>query len=205
MTFRRRRPTFNMLIALLTVAIALAGGLLSTAAQRPNGAGLVIRHGDETVIYAYIQFDEESINGMDLITRSGIEATLSPFGGMGMGVCSINGEGCPSDNCFCHSYSSPAYFWHYYNLVEGEWVFNPVGPSGRTLRDGDIDGWAWSAGDVDLPPVTIEDIAAQNNIDHFITNEEGEGGPDYLLFAGLLAVALGVGGVAIYRNRAGAG
>lgn len=153
------------LLALLILAITLGGGLLSTTAQRPNGAGLVIRHGDGTIIYAYVQFDEESISGLDLLTRSGLDATYAPFGGMGAGVCAINGEGCPSDDCFCHSYTSPAFFWRYYNQVDGNWIFNPVGASGRTMYDGDIDGWSWSSGDSGLPAVTIDDIALMNGID----------------------------------------
>lgn len=196
---------FRIAIALALLAVMLSGGVLSTSAQRPDGAGLVIQHGDGTVVYAYIQFDEETINGTDLLTRSGIDATMTPFGGMGMAVCSLDGEGCPSDNCFCHSYSSPAFFWHYYNLVDGEWVFNPVGPSGRTLRDGDIDGWAWSSGDSVLPAVTIDDIAARSNIDRVATNSEPDDNSNYLLFAGLLAIALGVGGIAFYRKRSVAG
>lgn len=160
-----RRVGMRAILALLILAITLGGGLLSTTAQRPNGAGLVIRHGDGTIIYAYIQFDEESISGLDLLTRSGLDATYAPFGGMGAGVCAINGEGCPSDDCFCHSYTSPAFFWRYYVHDSGAWTFNPVGPSGRTLHDGDIDGWSWSSGDSGLPTVTIDDIALMNGID----------------------------------------
>lgn len=196
---------FRMAIGLALLAVMLSAGLLSTAAQHPNGAGLVIQHDDETVVYAYIQFDEEAIDGTDLLTRSGIDAAMTPFGGMGMAVCSLNGEGCPSDNCFCHSYSSPAFFWHYYNLIDGEWVFNPVGPSGRILRDGDIDGWAWSSGDSILPVVTIDDVATLSNIDRVTTVSDADGNSGYLLFAGLLAAALGAGGIAIYRRRSIAG
>ena len=155
----------RVLIALVVLLLALGGSLLSTAAQRPNGAGLVIRHGDGTLIYAYVQFEEESITGLDLITRSGIDATLAPFGGLGGAVCSLNGEGCPSDNCFCHSYASPAYYWNYYVHSGDDWSSYPVGPSSRTLSDGDIDGWSWTAAESGLPVTNIDEIARMNGVD----------------------------------------
>lgn len=157
----QRQRAFIALVALL---LAL-GSLFSTAAQHPNGAGLVVRHGDGTLVYAYVQFEGETINGIDLLSRSGLDVTVAPFGGLGGAVCSINGEGCPSDNCFCHSYSSPSFFWHYYVFENGGWVEYPVGASSRQLADGDIDGWSWTAGESGLPIVSIDEIAAVNGID----------------------------------------
>jgi hypothetical protein len=156
-----RRLTLAVLLVLVHLAF-LAG---PAEAQRPNGAGLVIQHGDGTLIYAYVQFEEEEISGIDLLTRSGIAATIAPFGGLGGGVCSINGEGCPADNCWCESYTNPAYYWHYYVLDAGTWVELPLGASSRKLRDGDVDGWSWNAGEHSLPATTIDEIAALNGVD----------------------------------------
>jgi hypothetical protein len=156
-----RRLTFALLLVLVHLAL-LAG---PAEAQRPNGAGLVIQHGDGTLVYAYVQFEEEEISGIDLLTRSGIAATIAPFGGLGGGVCAINGEGCPADNCWCESYSNPAYYWHYYVLDTGGWVELPLGASSRTLRDGDVDGWSWNADEHSLPATTIDEIAALNGVD----------------------------------------
>lgn len=157
----QRQRAFIALVALL---LAL-GSLFSTAAQYPNGAGLVVRHGDGTLVYAYVQFEGEAINGIDLLSRSGLDVTIAPFGGLGGAVCAIGGEGCPSDNCFCHSYSSPSFFWRYYVFENGGWVEYPVGASSRQLADGDIDGWSWTAGENGLPIVSIDEIAAVNGID----------------------------------------
>jgi hypothetical protein len=165
---RNRKPApgrARALIVLVVLLLALGGSLLSTAARHPNGAGLVIRHGDSTLIYAYVQFDEDSINGLDLITRSGIDATLAPFGGLGGAVCSLNGEGCSSDDCFCHSYASPAYYWNYYIHSGDGWSAYPVGPSSRTLTDGDVDGWSWTAAESGLPETNIDEIAQMNGFE----------------------------------------
>lgn len=158
----RTRSSAGVSVRWLTViAIGLLALLASstTAQTGRNAAGLVVRHGDGTVIYAYVEFDESSISGEELLLRAGLDVTVAPYGGLGAGVCMINGEGCPADNCFCESYSSPAYYWHYYALQSGAWTPLPTGPSSRKLSDGDIDGWSWTAGDHGLPAVTIDEIA----------------------------------------------
>lgn len=137
----------------------------SAQAQRPNGAGLIIQHGDGTLIYVYVPFEEDSISGEELLASSALAIEVDVFGGLGMAVCSLNGEGCPPDDCFCQSYSDPANFWHFYTWTSGGWSENPLGVSTRTLVDGDIDGWSWNAGAHSLPLVTIDEIASVNGFD----------------------------------------
>ncbi len=149
------------LLILVTVALA---GFLPAAAQRPNGAGLVVRFGDGSIIYAYVQFEETSITSEELLYRSGLTVAIAPYSGLGAGVCMINGEGCPSDNCFCASYSTPAYFWHFY-ANDGDWRELLQGASSRSVGDGDIDGWSWTAGDSGLPAIAIDEIASLNGVD----------------------------------------
>lgn len=152
-------------VALLLFAL-LASLLLPerTAAEGQNSAGIVVRHGDGTLVYVWVPFEEESISGEELLLRSGLQAVVTPYGGLGTAVCSLDGEGCPSSDCFCKSFSSPAFFWHFFTLRDGTWVEELAGPSSRTVRDGDIDGWAWTAGEPGLPIVTIEEIAALNGV-----------------------------------------
>ncbi|CAN5379438.1 hypothetical protein BH23CHL1_BH23CHL1_26390 [soil metagenome] len=149
---------------LLTIAALLLvlGAAVETAAQAPHTAGLVVRHGDGTIIYALVQFEEESITGTELLERSEIDVVMAPYGGMGVAVCSLDGEGCASDNCFCHSYSSPSFYWHYYVQTGDDWSEHPLGPSSRHLSDGDVDGWSWTAGESKLSEITIEDIVELN-------------------------------------------
>ena len=152
-------------VALLGLLLLLSGGLVSTAAQEPNVAGLVILHGDGTLVYALVRFEEESINGLELIERSGVDSTVAPFGGLGGGVCSLNGEGCPSDDCWCKSYSSPAFYWHYFIQAEDGWKLHPLGPASRDLGNGDIDGWSWTSGDQTPPETSIGEIAEMVAVD----------------------------------------
>lgn len=151
---------FATIVGVLLASLLFGGG----AAAEQNSAGLVVRHGDGTLVYVWVPFEEESITSEQLLTRSGLEAVVTPFGGLGTAVCSLDGEGCPSSDCFCKSYTSPAYFWHFYALRDGQWIEELAGPTSRTIRNGDIDGWAWTAGEHGLPLVTIDEIAALNGV-----------------------------------------
>jgi hypothetical protein len=164
---RSRRASASFLAGFLAGLLALAVFIAAAGAQqeRPNGAGMVVRHGDGTLIYAYVEFDSETITGEELLARAGLSFTVAPFGGFGAGICAIDDEGCPADDCWCASYSSPAYYWHYYAWNGSAWSALPHGASSRELRDGDIDGWSWTAGDHGLPPVSIDELARLNGFD----------------------------------------
>ena len=162
-TVRWLASTARWLALALVLAVALLPGGGATAAGA-HSAGIVVRHGDGTLVYVWVSFDEESITSEELLTRSGLEAVVTPFGGLGTAVCALDGEGCPSNNCFCKSYSSPAFFWHFYTLSDGRWVEELSGPTGHEVRDGDIDGWSWTAAEPGLPAVTLDEIAALNGV-----------------------------------------
>jgi hypothetical protein len=156
-----------LLCALLLVALA---GLPTASAAAPvahlNGAGLVIQHGDGRVLYFYIQFKEPQITGEQLLERSGVSLDVTPYSGLGEGICLIDGEGCPSTNCFCKSYAVPSVYWRYHTLnSSGQWVFRSTGPDQRMVHDGDVDGWSWSSTDGKLPATSIDQIAKLNGVD----------------------------------------
>ena len=111
------------------------------SAQQPNQAGLVIRYGDGHLIYRVVEFSEPEITGIGLLVRSQLALVTSAYSGMGQGVCSFDGEGCPLGNCFCKSHTNHAFFWHYYRLnADGTWSSMPFGPDSRKIHNGDIDG-----------------------------------------------------------------
>lgn len=160
------RRFLRLLLVLLLCAWQALWAAPPIAAERPNGAGLVVRHGDGHTEMYYVEFTEPEITGLELLIRAGVSLTVAQFGGLGTAVCAIDGEGCPAADCFCRSYSTPAYYWHYYRLApDGTWQLQPVGPSSRRIRDGDVDGWSWTAGDSGLPSTSIDAIAAQLGVD----------------------------------------
>ncbi len=149
------------------VALLVAGALLvasPTAAQEPpHRAGLVVVHGDGRAVTRCVSFAEEAITGVDLLRRSGLSVTLSAFGGLGYGVCAIDGEGCQAENCFCQCQGSPCAYWVYsHRQPDGSWAISGVGASSWQLRDGDVDGWVWGDGSTAPPPLPFEAICPED-------------------------------------------
>lgn len=160
-----RRLAWLGLILLLIVG-AVGWPPAPAQASRPNGAGLVVRHGDGRLIYVYVEFNEPTITGEELLLRSGLALETTPFAGQGQAICRLDGEGCPASDCFCESYSSPAYFWVYFKLTpEGTWASQPIGAGNRVIQDGDVDGWSWTSGPANLPATSIDEIARLNGVD----------------------------------------
>jgi hypothetical protein len=117
-----------------------------------NQAGLVVAFGDGRTLTFCIEFDEDSITGLELLQRSGLQLVTSNSSGLGAAVCSIEGEGCqdPGD-CFCKCKGGSCEYWAYYLYEDSAWKFSPVGAGNRSIRNGDIDGWAWGGGSGDAP------------------------------------------------------
>lgn len=154
----------KVLFAALLVLLALSGGSAPVRPARAAGAvGLVIRHGDGRLLYAYVPLAGDRMTGAEALQKSGLVLNVSVGGSFGVAVCTIDGEGCnsPKEDCFCKSYGDPAFYWHYYlRNPDGTWRNSNLGAGNRILRDGDVDGWSWTGGESDLPTVTLDQIAA---------------------------------------------
>jgi hypothetical protein len=158
-----RRGSLRACCTAVAVLLAILGGSPPVAGEEMHHAGLVVRHGDGRIVYAYVAFSEESISGVELLRRSGISLVTIGFGGLGEGVCTIDGEGCPASDCrkrVCQGSGDDAPFWQYFRQRSpGEWVSLSLGASATSVRDGDIDGWSWTGRDPALPPLTLVDVA----------------------------------------------
>lgn len=154
----------KVLFAALVVLLALSGGSAPVQPARAAGAvGIVIRHGDGRLAYAAVPLAGDRMTGAEALQKSGLGLNVSVGGSFGVAVCTIDGEGCesPKEDCFCKSYGDPAYYWHYYlRNPDGSWRNSALGAGNRILYDGDVDGWAWTGGESNLPTVTLEQIAA---------------------------------------------
>lgn len=154
----------RVLFAALLVLLALSSGTAPVQPARAAGAvGVVIRHGDGRLLYAYVPLAGDRVTGAEALQKSGLTLNVSVGGSFGVAVCTIDGEGCesPKEDCFCRSYGDPAYYWHYYlRNPDGTWRNSNLGAGNRILRDGDVDGWSWTGGESGLPTVTLDQIAA---------------------------------------------
>ena len=154
----------KVLFAALVILVALTGGVGPTQpAQAAGAVGIVVRHSDGRLLYAYIPLTSDHLTGAEALQKSGLTLNVSVGGAYGTAVCAIDGEGCesPREDCFCKSYGSPSFYWHYYlRNSDDSWRNSNLGAGNRVLHDGDVDGWSWTSGDSALPPVTLAQIAA---------------------------------------------
>jgi hypothetical protein len=112
----------------------------------PNRAGLVVVHGDGQVTRRCVEFSEDTITGLDLIRRAGLDLNLDESDPIGIAVCRLDSEGCtfPNEICFCQCQGSSCVYWSYWHLTAGTgWQYSNAGPAMRVLSNGDCDGWIW--------------------------------------------------------------
>jgi len=158
-------PSLLRLLAGCAAAILALLAPLSTIAQVEQRAGLVIVHGDGSVVTQCIAFDAPSLSGAELLVRSGLDLAMEA-GAMGAAICRIDGEGCnfPQETCFCQCESTPCRYWSYWRLQEGRWVYSNLGAGNTTVRNGDVEGWRWGVGTAQTaeppPLLAFEDICA---------------------------------------------
>ncbi|MFM8593633.1 MAG: hypothetical protein ACKOCK_04495 [Chloroflexota bacterium] len=155
-------------IALLTLPILLlilsAIGSASADPDRGSHAGLVIRRADGALTYAWVAFPEPEITAIELLKRSGVPLLTADFGGLGEAVCQLEGEGCSFAVCrrnVCQV-GAEAPYWRYFRQGEdGQWTPRILGASTSKVRDGDVDGWSWTAGEANLPLMSASEVAVK--------------------------------------------
>jgi hypothetical protein len=125
-------------------------------AQSPFQVALVIQYPERLEKYCLV-LNKTNPTGLDVLLEAGIPIIADPSG-MGSAICSINGVGCPAEDCFCQSYSPPYYYWSYWHLQNGRWTYSSLGATAYTVKSGDVEGWLW--GDARTPPqvVTFQEV-----------------------------------------------
>jgi hypothetical protein len=145
-----------LLLALLLLAARLQD-------EEPNQAALVVRVDDERVETRCVTFTEETIAGHELLERSGLEYVVNATSA-GVFVCSVEGQGCPANDCLCQCQGEPCTYWSYWRLSGVDWQYAGVGAALAEVRDGDVEGWSWGPGSVTSaiapPAVSFDDICA---------------------------------------------
>ncbi len=169
----------------------------------------------------YLTFPEEELNGIELLRRSGLEAVTIPFGGLGEGVCSLEGEGCGVADCrrLCQTGGPDSPYWRYFGLDPGgAWAAFELGASSAEVHDGDVQLWSWSPDDAGIEPLALTEVerlsgysASPGGEGPWVTTVYPEGmGPEeddeqpwpvYLAGGGVI-VAIGAAAfLAVRRNR----
>ncbi len=153
---------------LISLAVLLAALWLEprpTAAEEINHAGLVIRDSEGRLTYAWVPFTADEITGIELLQASGIPVVTVGFGGLGVAVCSIDGQGCGVSECrrnVCQASAADAPYWQYFQQDPANpalWRWLALGASASKVHDGDVFGWSWTAAEPGLPALSGGDIA----------------------------------------------
>jgi hypothetical protein len=120
------------------------------ADQTESRAALLVQFGDGSYVTRCVSFAGDSIAGLELLARSGLEANL--WGGA---VCRIQEEGCafPAQPCFCQCMGSSCKYWSYWHWREDGWAYSQIGSGDYRVHDGDADAWLW--GNAQAPPIAL--------------------------------------------------
>jgi hypothetical protein len=125
----------------------------SIVGEGEREAGLVIDDGEQVRTFC-VRFDEDELDGEELMLRTDLELEVARFGALGAAVCAIDGVGCPAADCHC-----TAAYWSYWQGSDAvAWSSSPVGASSRTVRDGDRDARVWGDGRRGPPALSTEEI-----------------------------------------------
>jgi hypothetical protein len=215
---------------LLLILLLLGGGPKIAHAQETNRAGLVVVDGAGARHSYCVDFAEAEISGYELLQRAGPALSVEA-GAMGATICAIDGEGCsfPAESCFCQCQGPPCIYWSYWALNDEEgWRYETLGAGNTRVRNGDVQGWRWGAGTVteaaQPPRLTLAEICATEatampaaavavtgaaTLPTIVpataavaaTAIGGLEAGDVLVWLGIVAVPLALGGWLLWRRR----
>lgn len=144
-------PTISVVLFLILFAAFALSDVSDVSAQEStqaeNSAHVVVQFDKDGSIIRTVDFDNE-ISGLQALSLSGLEVVTTSTD-FGAAVCSIEGVGCPADDCFCGG----NYYWGY-NYWDGSgWQGYPVGAGSSVIsQTGAVEGWIWGQfGDVPTP------------------------------------------------------
>ncbi|MEM7049096.1 MAG: hypothetical protein AAF604_05530 [Acidobacteriota bacterium] len=125
-----------------------------------NRAGLLVTFGDGTSQSVCVSFDEPTISGYQLLEDSGLQIVTKDFGGsLGQALCKVTGSstsnGCPSDDCFCHS---PPNSWVFFVTDQTSWQESSTGISSTNVKDGGAQAQLWGNNTQSPPLCFFKDI-----------------------------------------------
>ncbi|MBN2251327.1 MAG: hypothetical protein JW724_04565 [Candidatus Altiarchaeota archaeon] len=140
--------------------VLLCALLLAQAACATRVA-VVIDMADGTVTRCVSAAD--NADGYVIFEDAGQDMAWTYYGSsLGHGLCSVNGLGCPSSNCFCN----PDAYWNFYvKEAGGEWSYSAVGFDGGSTcsdhycaADGEMLGLAYGGYGTEPPDYSFSDV-----------------------------------------------
>jgi hypothetical protein len=129
-------------VPLLAIGLGAASAAAQTGPATPlcaqaagaNHVGIVVEHGDGSVIRRCVSFTTPTITALNVLHGSGIQYSTSGFsGGLGDAVCQIDNEPAQYTSCLPASGS----YWVFFVLSPtGGWTTAPQGVSNESVSNG---------------------------------------------------------------------
>ncbi len=140
--FSSEAPDDNLMATSSALLAGLSGDYLlrSPKAEGKNYAGLVVHPGDDAVEFACVEFEKDSISGLDLLDDSGFPyETQEGFMNSILGISNPSGE---------------TMYWSYWHWDGREWIFNNTGAGESQVLPGTIEAWHFTSWEIfpSLPP-----------------------------------------------------
>ncbi|MGD8753170.1 MAG: prenyltransferase/squalene oxidase repeat-containing protein [Anaerolineales bacterium] len=161
--------SISMAIFVLAALMAFLQPSQPAAAQpaaqndEPDSAHIVVQFASGDALVRQIDFTAP-ISGLAALEASGLDVVTKDFV-WGTAVCSIEGVGCPAENCFCSGN-----FWGNSYWDGSAWQPYMVGATDTELNDGAVDGWQWGTGADPIPPAP-QFLAAQTALDWLLPHQ----------------------------------
>ncbi|HSO27397.1 MAG TPA: hypothetical protein VLS48_04965, partial [Anaerolineales bacterium] len=134
-----------LLSAAFLLGLGNALNFQRVAAAAESQATLIIEFGPQQRVVREISFTEP-ISGLLALQKTGLEIITADYG-FGPAVCSIDGVGCPADDCFCD-----ANYWGNAYWDSGSWNDYMIGAADSVITGGAVEGWRWGEFGGVLPP-----------------------------------------------------
>ncbi len=160
------------LLRLCLLALLLLGGWAAARPVTADGtthAGLVVSFNDGTLGEYCVDLGADGVaTGEEVLRATGLDI-VAEVGGMGAGICKIEGTGCnfPAESCWCECTmlpGEPCTYWAYHHLDGSSWEQSNLGASSYQVMAGMVEGWSWGSGTPQTgaePPVrTFEQLCA---------------------------------------------
>jgi hypothetical protein len=167
-----QRPDYRAcFLAFLITCLAFGRAGDASPAAVVNVAGLVIDYGDGSRTYALVPLEDEEVTGLDILDATDLELLTLGSSGWGVAVCAIEAVGCDVAACqarLCQTGDPDSPFWQYVRSPLGEgttWSFSNQGAGSSKVTSGDVEGWFWSGSRPTTSAPTLEQIAAELNVD----------------------------------------
>lgn len=174
-----RSALLIFLLALFTLGVLGLGAVAlyaSTHSAKTNRAGILVVFDNGKVGQRCVEFNQNEINGIELLEQSGYDISVDASNALGVAVCKIGRDGCnyPSKPCFCECQGATCKYWSYWHWNGSAWIYANMGASSQTIRNGDIDGWVYALGttaSAQPPPnISFDQVCAVNTATETPTN-----------------------------------